>query len=166
MSSKRGFASMDPDKQREASSKGGKTARDQGKAHKFTSEEAREAGRKGGIASGASRRGEKKAVAKVEKKRVMENVELIKQKPNPLFPWPVAGLEIIFEHRESLLRMTHFEPGRTEIDWPRLVEISGILNIPKSTYGLFASLNLRNGGPWPLNPDYNVYILPVEHPPS
>jgi hypothetical protein len=46
--SKRGFASMDQDKQREIASKGGKAAHEKGTAHEFTSEEAREAGRKGG----------------------------------------------------------------------------------------------------------------------
>ncbi|MEG4092961.1 KGG domain-containing protein [Microcoleus sp. Pol12B4] len=46
--SKRGFASMDEDKQREIASQGGKAAHEQGTAHEFTSEEAKEAGRKGG----------------------------------------------------------------------------------------------------------------------
>lgn len=44
----RGFASMDPEKQREIASEGGKAAHEKGTAHEFTSEEAREAGRKGG----------------------------------------------------------------------------------------------------------------------
>jgi general stress protein YciG len=47
----RGFASMDPVKQREIASKGGKAAHVKGTAHEWTSEEAREAGRKGGLAS-------------------------------------------------------------------------------------------------------------------
>lgn len=46
----RGFASMNKDKQREIASKGGKTAHANGNAHRFTPEEAREAGRKGGAA--------------------------------------------------------------------------------------------------------------------
>jgi general stress protein YciG len=46
--SERGFASMDDEKQREIASKGGKAAHEKGTAHEFTSEEAREAGRKGG----------------------------------------------------------------------------------------------------------------------
>jgi general stress protein YciG len=46
--SKRGFASMDAEKQREIASKGGKAAHAKGTAHEFTSQEAREAGRKGG----------------------------------------------------------------------------------------------------------------------
>ena len=80
--SSRGFASMDPKRQREiasqggkaahqsgnaheftseeariAGSKGGKAAHEKGTAHEFTSEEAREAGRKGGEASGGGHRG-------------------------------------------------------------------------------------------------------------
>ena len=47
----RGFASMDRLKQREIASKGGKAAHQKGTAHEWTSEEAREAGRKGGMAS-------------------------------------------------------------------------------------------------------------------
>lgn len=45
----RGFASMDPDKQREIASKGGRAAHAKGTAHEWTREEAREAGRKGGL---------------------------------------------------------------------------------------------------------------------
>jgi len=41
---------MDPEKQREIASKGGKASHEKGTAHEFTSEEAREAGRKGGQA--------------------------------------------------------------------------------------------------------------------
>ncbi len=52
----RGFASMDRAKQREIASKGGKAAHQKGTAHEWTSEEARDAGRKGGIASHRRRR--------------------------------------------------------------------------------------------------------------
>jgi general stress protein YciG len=48
--SKRGFASMDEEKQREIASKGGKAAHEKGTAHEFTSEEGKTAGRKGGRA--------------------------------------------------------------------------------------------------------------------
>ena len=44
----RGFASMDPEKQKEIASKGGKMAHEKGTAHEFDSEEARKAGHKGG----------------------------------------------------------------------------------------------------------------------
>ena len=47
----RGFASMDRSKQREIASKGGRAAHQKGTAHEWTSEEARAAGRKGGLAS-------------------------------------------------------------------------------------------------------------------
>jgi uncharacterized protein len=46
----RGFASMDPNRQRAIASRGGKAAHAQGRAHEFTVEEARSAGRKGGNA--------------------------------------------------------------------------------------------------------------------
>ena len=46
----RGFASMNKDKQREIASKGGKAAHMKGTAHKWTSDEARKAGQKGGRA--------------------------------------------------------------------------------------------------------------------
>jgi len=51
----RGFASMSPEKQREIASKGGRAAHEKGKAHEWTSDEAREAGRKGGMASRGGR---------------------------------------------------------------------------------------------------------------
>ena len=53
--SNRGFAGMDARRQREIASEGGRAAHAQGKAHEFTPEEAREAGRKGGQASGYAR---------------------------------------------------------------------------------------------------------------
>lgn len=52
----RGFAGMDPERQRQISSQGGKAAHQKGTAHEFDSEEAREAGRKGGMVSGGRRR--------------------------------------------------------------------------------------------------------------
>ena len=44
----RGFAAMNQEKQREIASKGGRAAHAKGTAHEFTSDEARQAGRKGG----------------------------------------------------------------------------------------------------------------------
>ena len=43
---RRGFALMDPDRQREIARKGGKAAHEKGTAHQFSSEGAREAGRR------------------------------------------------------------------------------------------------------------------------
>ena len=51
----RGFASMDAERQREIARKGGRAAHEKGTAHQFTSEEAREAGRKGGERVSANR---------------------------------------------------------------------------------------------------------------
>lgn len=53
--SKRGFASMDPEQQREIASMGGKAAHEKGTAHEFNSAEAAEAGRKGGQARSNNR---------------------------------------------------------------------------------------------------------------
>jgi uncharacterized protein len=46
----RGFAAMDRKRVSEIASKGGKAAHAAGTAHQFTSDEARNAGRKGGVA--------------------------------------------------------------------------------------------------------------------
>lgn len=51
----RGFAQMDPQRQREIASQGGRTAHEIGRAHTWTSTEAREAGRKGAAAKKAKR---------------------------------------------------------------------------------------------------------------
>ena len=47
--SRRGFASMDPERQKEIASKGGRAAHEKGTAHEWSSVEARNAGRKGGV---------------------------------------------------------------------------------------------------------------------
>lgn len=56
----RGFASMDSEKQRAIARKGGRAAHEKGTAHEWTTDEARTAGRKGGIVSHQRRR-ERKA---------------------------------------------------------------------------------------------------------
>ena len=52
----RGFAEMDHERQRQISSQGGRAAHEKGTAHEFDSDEAREAGRKGGLVTGGRRR--------------------------------------------------------------------------------------------------------------
>jgi hypothetical protein len=52
---------MDPERQRQISSQGGKAAHQKGTAHEFDSNEAREAGRKGGMVSGGRRRAREQA---------------------------------------------------------------------------------------------------------
>lgn len=52
---RRGFAAMDPAKQRAIASKGGKASHEQGTGHEWNSQTAREAGRKGGMASHGGR---------------------------------------------------------------------------------------------------------------
>ena len=55
----RGFASMDPKKRREIASKGGKSSHQKGTGHKWTSEEAQVAGRKGGLTTRNRQQGSK-----------------------------------------------------------------------------------------------------------
>ncbi len=52
---RRGFASMSAEKQREIASKGGQAAHAKGTAHEWSSGEARDAGRKGGMMSRGGR---------------------------------------------------------------------------------------------------------------
>src|SRR5512135_1127161 len=54
---RRGFAAMDRDRVKEIASKGGRAAHAAGTAHQFSSEEARVAGRKGGMAPHVRRGG-------------------------------------------------------------------------------------------------------------
>ncbi|TFZ64557.1 hypothetical protein E4631_18755 [Hymenobacter sp. UV11] len=55
--SRRGFAAMSPEQQRRIASEGGRASHESGRGHRFSAEEARAAGRKGGQ---ISRRGPKK----------------------------------------------------------------------------------------------------------
>jgi uncharacterized protein len=54
--SRRGFAAMSPERQREIASQGGRAAHQQGVAHEWSKDEARAAGKKGGQASGFKRK--------------------------------------------------------------------------------------------------------------
>ena len=74
----RGFAGMDPERQRQISSQGGKAAHQKGTAHEFDSEEAREAGRKGGMVSGGRRRARESANAG----RQAEQTERTEERPS------------------------------------------------------------------------------------
>ncbi len=55
--SRRGFAAMSPETQRRIASEGGKASHASGRGHRFTAEEARDAGRKGGLVSRRPARG-------------------------------------------------------------------------------------------------------------
>ena len=55
--SRRGFAAMSPEQQRRIASEGGRASHESGRGHRFSTEEARAAGRKGGQ---ISRRGKRK----------------------------------------------------------------------------------------------------------
>ena len=64
---KRGFASMTLEKRREISKMGGISAHQQGVAHKWTNEEAKVAGSKGGLASRKSRNPQLDELERTEK---------------------------------------------------------------------------------------------------
>jgi general stress protein YciG/hemerythrin superfamily protein len=71
----RGFAGMDEERQREIARMGGRAAHEKGSAHEFSSDEAREAGRKGGLATSRDREhmsaiGREGAEARSEQRRV------------------------------------------------------------------------------------------------
>lgn len=61
--SDRGFASMDRTRQKAIASLGGKAAHRHGHAHEWDSEEARAAGRKGGLKATANKAARKKQLA-------------------------------------------------------------------------------------------------------
>ena len=69
---RRGFAVMDADRVREIARLGGKAAHDAGTAHEFTADEARSAGRKGGLAPHKPRR-RKAEMAAVRAQRAEES---------------------------------------------------------------------------------------------
>ena len=71
----RGFAGMDRERQRQISSQGGKAAHQKGTAHEFDSNEAREAGRKGGMVSGGRRRAREQAKQQSRREPERENPE-------------------------------------------------------------------------------------------
>jgi len=67
---RRGFASMTREKQREIASKGGRAAHEKGTAHEWTKEEARAAGKKGGLNSRGGRGAVSPGVWRREDRRV------------------------------------------------------------------------------------------------
>ena len=70
-----GFATMDPNDVKRLASLGGKAAHAQGVAHEFTPEEAREAGRKGGLAQQRRRRELEAAVTRGETESTASTVK-------------------------------------------------------------------------------------------
>jgi general stress protein YciG len=71
----RGFAGMDRERQRQISSQGGKAAHQKGTAHEFDSNEAREAGRKGGMVSGGRRRAREQSQGRPSREQERETSE-------------------------------------------------------------------------------------------
>ncbi len=63
MKQRKGFSAIDPEKRRQIASLGGKAAHRKGVAHEWTSEEARAAGRRGGIVCQQKRKEQRRAAA-------------------------------------------------------------------------------------------------------
>ncbi len=59
--SRRGFAAMSPETQRRIASEGGKASHASGRGHRFSADEARDAGRKGGLVSRRGKAGNSNA---------------------------------------------------------------------------------------------------------
>ena len=79
---RRGFAAMDPEKVRAIAHLGGLAAHKKGTAHRFSREEAREAGRKGGLASHRVRAASQPEVTEpVETKPQVEPTEPAPESP-------------------------------------------------------------------------------------
>lgn len=76
--SKRGFASLSPERRAEIAAKGGRAAHAKGTAHEFTSAEAQAAGRKGGLAHDSehmARIGAKGGRARARKERAAATLD-------------------------------------------------------------------------------------------
>lgn len=67
-----GFANLDPEKLKEISSKGGKSAHAKGSGHRFTSETAREAGKRSKAGNKFTTETGRKAAAKATEARKKE----------------------------------------------------------------------------------------------
>lgn len=69
---KRGFAVLSPERVREIATAGGNAAQKSGKAHRFSKEEARAAGRKGGNATSKRKNEERATTAEPVEQEVAE----------------------------------------------------------------------------------------------
>lgn len=74
---------MDAERQRAIASAGGRAAHRSGNAHEFDKDEAREAGRRGGLARAASRRGERSLPMTDETGRIHLQLPLPEAAPRP-----------------------------------------------------------------------------------
>lgn len=87
----RGFAAMDAERQREIASKGGKAAHERGTAHEFSSDEARQAGRKGGERVSANRAHMAEIGRLGGKRSAGRRAEIEVEKPAHEMPNPIHG---------------------------------------------------------------------------
>ena len=85
----RGFASMDDQTKKEIARRGGRAAHAKGTAHEFTADEAREAGRKGGLAVSQNRA----HMAAIGRKGGLESGGRNRSRSNPDQPQPTPVAE-------------------------------------------------------------------------
>ena len=76
----RGFASMNPRRQREIASAGGRAAQAKKTAHRWSSDEAREAGRKGGLSTHARRKAADPAIAEITRASDMAELSTARER--------------------------------------------------------------------------------------
>src|SRR6266545_7163436 len=94
----RGFASMDSERQREIARKGGRAAHEKGKAHEFTPDEARQAGRKGGEKVSVNRQhmaeiGRRGGKSSAERRRTVSQERRSTEAQGPETPAPESNQE-------------------------------------------------------------------------
>lgn len=117
--SRRGFASMDPAKQREIASKGGRAAHEKGTAHEWSSDEARNAGRKGGEVVSRDRThmaaiGREGGEARGRKARERKSVPLAAAGTSATTQTPSASP--VYRERESSISVSKEQPALAASD--------------------------------------------------
>ena len=123
----RGFAAMDREAHRELARSGGVAAHAYGLAHRFTSEQAREAGKKGGAKTASNREhmaeiGRKGGFAKRGYRQDEQRGKPSEAKPSVVNPQKGLGGEALADDGESPTDITQVVTG-AQIPQPSLVEI-------------------------------------------
>ena len=119
--SRRGFASMDPARQREIASRGGRAAHAKGTAHEWSSDEARVAGRKGGEVVSRDRE-HMAAIGREGGEARGQNARLARSERSEESRSPAAGQGNVPHEREMSLKVSregmsdHSQSGSTPAD--------------------------------------------------
>jgi general stress protein YciG len=104
---KRGFGSMNQEKQREIARKGGQAGHAKGTAHEFTSEEARQAGRKGGEAVSRDREHMAKIARRGNKGRVEGTSRRSSAQPNGPSDFDGTATDLLRNDHERVKSLFH-----------------------------------------------------------